>query len=367
MTNYHWQLMPVSVDTPELEAWSTLYMGRSNTPLLHPDFLGTALEVFGKRSTRLGVCTRAGEVIAVCVVDAIDANRITTFQPSQAPIGFWLQRKEESMEDLLRSLARAQAPWVISLAVTQQDPALLAPPDARGGMLLTDYIDTARISIGSDWETYWKGRGSNLRHNVKRANARVANAGKTLEMRLISDPSAMAEAVKTYGLIESRSWKASEGTAVTPGSDQETFYTRLLEAFARRGRGRCYQLLIDSTVVATDLCVCGDDEIVILKTTYDADYRDYSPAFLMRELAFKRLHSEPWCRRIEFYGRVMDWHRRWTDEIRRMYHVTWFRYPGVLTLWQTLKRINRAPRAPAGGSPDLNGNPKDPGIRAAVA
>jgi hypothetical protein len=25
--------------------------------------------------------------------------------------------------------------------------------------------------------------------------------------------------------------------------------------------------------------------------------------------------------RIEFYGRLMDWHLRWTDEVRTLYHV----------------------------------------------
>lgn len=353
MTTHHWRFTPVSADTDKLGEWSELYRQQSSTPLLHPDFLRTALEVFGRRSTRIGVCVRAGDVVAACVVDSVDALRLTTFQPSQAPIGFWLQSRGESMVDLLGSLSREQAPWVVSMAVTQQDPELLARPEACSSLLLTDYIDTARISIVSDWESYWKARGSNLRHNIKRGNAKLATAGKSVELRLIVDPSAMSDAVATYGRIESLSWKASEGTAVTPDNDQGRFYAALLERFARRGRARCYQLLIDGQVAATDLCVCGDDEIVILKTTYDANYKDYSPAFLMRELAFKRLYAEGWCRRIEFYGRVMDWHLRWTDEVRRMYHVTWFRYPGALALRRALRRFNRTPRELAAENPAL--------------
>lgn len=358
MARYLWQLTPIAADSPQLDAWSLIYREQGRTPLLHPDFLRAALEVFGKRTTRLGICTRAGEIVAVCVIDLVDALRITTFQPSQAPIGFWLQRGDAPMDELLRSLARAQAPWVVSLAITQQDPALLARPAACSGLLLTDYIDTARISIEDDWDTYWKARGSNLRHNIKRANAKLANAGKRVELRLITEPSAMADAVATYGKIESHSWKASEGTAVAPDNDQGRFYTNLLERFAQRGRARCYQLLIDGKVAATDLCVCGDAEIVILKTTYDAEYKDYSPAFLMRELAFARLFSESWCRRIEFYGRVMDWHLRWTDEVRRMYHVTWFRFVGALTLWQAVKRLNRPARQDDLGDPQLSRSSK---------
>lgn len=344
MATYRWQLTAIAADSPQLDVWSTLYCEWSTTPLLHPDFLRAALGVFGKRSTRLGICTRADEVVAACVIDSVDALRITTFQPSQAPIGFWLQRDDAPMDDLLRSLARAQVPWVVSLAVTQQDPALLTRPAAGSRLILTDYIDTARISIDTDWDSYWKTRGSNLRHSIKRAKAKLASAGKSVELRLITEPSAMAEAVAIYGKIESRSWKAGEGTAVTPDNDQGRFYANLLERFARRGQARCYQLLIDGQVAATDLCVCGEAEIVILKTTYDTEYKEFSPAFLMRELAFRQLFFEGWCRRIEFYGRVMDWHLRWTEDVRRMYHVTWFRCASALTLWQGTKRLNRSAR-----------------------
>ena len=40
-------------------------------------------------------------------------------------------------------------------------------------------------------------------------------------------------------------------------------------------------------------------------------------------------------RRVEFFGRLMDWHRRWTGEQRSLYHLTTFR-------WRWLARL-RAP------------------------
>lgn len=339
MASHRWELLPVTAASAELELWERMYQAHGRTPLLHPDFLRSALEIFDAGQATLCLCRKAGDLVALCVTAKVDGMRTTTFQPSQAPIGFWLQRPEEPIGDLLRTLSQAQTPWTLSLAVTQQDPDLLARPSPQGGLQVTDYIDTARITIDGDWDAYWKARGSNLRHNIKRACAKVANAGKTATLRLVTDPAGIAEAVSIYGRIESRSWKASGGTAITPDNDQGRFYARLLERFARRGKARCYQLVIDDEVAATDLCVCGDEEIVILKTTYDADYKDFSPAFLMREMAFKRLYSEGWCRRIEFYGRVMDWHLRWTEEIRRMYHVTWFRYAGALMLWRAIKRM----------------------------
>lgn len=340
MTTYRWRLTLVSAESPELEDWSAFYREEGGTPLLHPDFLRASLAAFGGRGMRLGICSRRGEIVAACILESVDTTRITTFQPSQAPIGFWLQRDELPMEDLLRSLSASLPPWILSTAVTQQDPELLARPESRGRLNVSDYIDTARISIDSDWDAYWSARGSNLRHNIKRANAKLASAGKIPELRIITEPSEMPSAVAIYGDIESRSWKAAGGTAIEVGNKQARFYADLLTRFAARGRARCYQLLIGGRTAAIDLCVCGHDEIVILKTTYDGEFKDFSPAFVMRELAFRRLFAEPWCRRIEFYGRVMDWHLRWTDEVRRMYHVTSFRYAGVGVFWQAIKRMN---------------------------
>lgn len=47
----------------------------------------------------------------------------------------------------------------------------------------------------------------------------------------------------------------------------------------------------------------------------------------MRQEAFRKLFEEGQIRRIEFYGRVMDWHTRWSDDVRTMYHVNYYRWP----------------------------------------
>lgn len=336
-SSYEWQAIPPDADL--LSDWAQLYDACATTPLLHPDFLAAALEVFGDETVRLLACRRDGELIAAAATHTIDRFRQETFQPSQAPIGFWLQRREVDTEPLLPSLVRALPGLTASLAITQQDPDLLPRPPLSQRLHTSDYIDTARITIGCEWESYWRERGSNLRHNIKRSRSKLANANRSIELRVVQDASSMAEAVDTYAQIESKSWKAEEGTAVSPGNRQALFYTALLTRFAQRGRARCYQLLIDGKVATTDLCILGRDEIVILKTTYDEDFKPYSPASLMREMAFSQLFTEGWCRRIEFYGRVMQWHLHWTDEVRRMYHISYFRHGLIQKAWQAAKQV----------------------------
>lgn len=334
----HWQAKPIDLRSPDIEDWAKLHRECDASPLLHPDFLSAALREYGGRDTRMWTCREGGRLLAAAVLRTDGPLRIGTFQPSQAPIGFWLQRHDVPTSDLVTSLAARQPPWRLALSITQQDPALLDRPADTKLLRTSDYIDTARITIATDWPSYWQARGSNLRQNIRKARNRLEKAGKRFELRTLMAADEMANAVHTYGDIESSTWKASEGTAVSPDSDQGRFYTDLLTRFAQRDCARCYQLLIDDQVAATDLCILGREEIVILKTTFDEAHKDFSPAFLMREIAFSRLFSEGRCRRIEFYGRVMDWHKRWSDESREMYHVTMYRNRRLPKLLLRLRR-----------------------------
>lgn len=314
--------------------WHELHARLGASPLLHADFLSTALSVFAAGDLTLFQCTSGGEVVCLAVLHPVGVGKWATFQPSQAPIGFWLQSPDHSLVALLESL-HASMPMIVAIvSLTQQDPDLLPRPPDDSRFATLDYIDTARIVIKGDWSDYWAQRGSNLRHNLKRARSKLDSAARSCALRMIVDPSELRAAVATYGRIESGSWKASEGTAVSPDNDQGKFYAMLLERFAERERAFCYQFLVDGEVAATDLCIAGRDEIVILKTTYDDRFKDYSPAFLMRELAFQRIFEERSFARIEFYGRVMQWHLRWTDDVRRMYHANHYRFAMLKRLAQ---------------------------------
>ncbi|MCP5368587.1 MAG: GNAT family N-acetyltransferase, partial [Hyphomicrobiales bacterium] len=40
---------------------------------------------------------------------------------------------------------------------------------------------------------------------------------------------------------------------------------------------------------------------------------------------------------IEFYGPVKDWHTKWTDETRTMYHANYYRHGALKALHQRNK------------------------------
>jgi hypothetical protein len=148
-------------------------------------------------------------------------------------------------------------------------------------------------------------------------------------MRVIRDAAEMAGALARYGALESTGWKASEGTAIHPDNAQGRFYRCLLETAAASGEAAVYEYLFDDRTVAMNLCLQRAGVLVVLKTTYDESFKSLSPAFLLREEELQTLFGEHRVRRIEYYGRLMDWHTKLTENKRMLYHQTRYRWPWV--------------------------------------
>ena len=50
----------------------------------------------------------------------------------------------------------------------------------------------------------------------------------------------------------------------------------------------------------------------------------------MRQEAFKQLFDDGELKRIEFYGKAMEWHKSLSDELRTMYHINKYRWASLL-------------------------------------
>jgi CelD/BcsL family acetyltransferase involved in cellulose biosynthesis len=216
--------------------------------------------------------------------------------------------------------------------ISQQDPDLLNRPVTSRHLSTKDYIETARITVADSFDSYWAARGKNLRQNMKRQRSRLIRDHVTSRLVVLTRPDDIAAAVDNFGLLESRGWKAGTGTAVHPDNAQGRFYRKIMVGFAARGEACVAQYFFGERLVACDLCVNRNGVFIVLKTTYDESEKDTSPAMLMRQELFQQLFAASTWRRIEFYGRVMEWHRRWSDEVRVMYHTTYYRWPWLAAL-----------------------------------
>lgn len=338
-----WTAIPATRFAQEAPRWHTLHRRCGGHALLAADLVAPLLAHFGTGRELLAWCEHGGRTVAMALVAPAGRGSWTTFQPAQAPMALWLQEPHAALEPLCHALLRALPGFPLVFAITQLDPAYVPRPAATPGLATLDYIDTARVTLDGTFEDYWDRRGKNLRVNLKKQRARLGKEGIATRLEVVRDPQAVARAVADYGRLESTGWKAGCGTAVHAGNAQGRYYRDMLEASCRRGAGSICRYLFDDRVVAMDLCVEDADSLVVLKTAYDESVAGgLSPTLLMREEACRRLFDEGRVRRLEFYGRVMEWHLRWTDEVRTMYHVNCYRWPGLRRLHTLLESRARS-------------------------
>jgi CelD/BcsL family acetyltransferase involved in cellulose biosynthesis len=336
-----WTLLRATEFGANAARWQALNAATAASPLLERDFVEPLLTEFGTGKELLASYECDGELLAMAILTPRGRGTWETFQPSQAPIGLWISRPALQLDALLDELISTLPGFPLVLAVTQSDPAL-APRPLNGGALQTlDYVDTSKITLLGSFEDYWNSRGKNLRANMKKQRAKLLKEGIATRMQSSRAPEDMAQAIADYGRLESAGWKAQGGTAIHPDNAQGRFYRTMLKGFCQRGAATVNRYWFDDKLVAMNLCIEGDGCMIILKTTYDESVSSqFSPAFLMLEETCQQLHAERKFNRLEFYGKVMEWHRRWTDEVRTLYHVNRYRWPVLVALHTMIK--NRA-------------------------
>lgn len=335
-----WRIYPVGAFASHAAAWDALNAGGLKSPLLSSSFVASSLNAFQSGKEKLAVLGDPAQPDAMCIMSSTNGISWATFQPSQAPIGFWLMRPGLDVETALNCLLKALPGFPLVAAITQQDPLLLPRPANSRRMLSFDYIATMHIELNTDYGSYWQSRGKNLRQNMRTVRNRLEKNGYTFQLHCITDAEQVAEAVAQFARMESSGWKGEQGTAVSFDSGQGQFYVDLLQRYCRHGAACIYYLSFNETVVAMDLCLQQDGTVIILKTTYDEAFSEYSPAMMLHQKLLRLLLQSVDFHRLEFYGKARDWQLRLTDQSRAMYHVNVYRWSWLRQMMQ--KRIGAA-------------------------
>lgn len=322
--------------------WDALNRKCGNIPFFETGFLLALIKEFPAFDLHLAIaCDSAGEWIAATLIQPQGRGQWTTYQPSQLPLGAWLQAPTQGGDELARALLHKVPTFALRLGLTQLDPWICRRPAAGTRTSSIDYITTAWVNVNGTFGDYWEGRGKNLRTNLRKQRSKLQADGIAIQFERITNPQMVDAAIVEYGQLEAVGWKASNGTAVHSDNAQGRFYQAMLRHFCSLGRGEIWRLRFNEKIVAMDLCISAGNTLVILKTAFDSSYQTISPAFLLKQEAFQKLFDEGYVRRIEFYGRQMDWHTRWTTESRVLYHANFDRWAWVGKLQRVLNRLTK--------------------------
>ena len=342
MAGLTWTLAPLDTWDGERRHWQSLHRESGASALFDTDFITPFLAAAAVPGTLIARASRDGRTLAMAVLARQQRGSWATLQPPQLPLGLWLQAPEADQGTLVRSLLPRLPGHALLLGLTQRDPLLERRPPDGPRVRSSDYIRTAAVPLAGTFDEYWAGRGKNLRTNLKKQRARLRQDAIPTRLEQLRHPDQVGDAIRDYARLESTGWKGAEGTAVAPGNAQALGYTGMLEAFCARGAARIYRFYLGEQLAAMDLCIEDGDQLVVLKTSYDESLAGHlSPALLMREEIMQGLFSEGRFGRVEFYGKVMDWHLRWTDQLRTLYHVNYYRWPGLGALHQWAHQARR--------------------------
>jgi hypothetical protein len=332
------------------DRWDKLNAAQGDHVLLDTDFVEPLIRHFAPRDVLLAIADDEPPVGLGLVVKT-GTGFWQTFQPSQAPLGLVVLQGDCDAEAAVRGLMRSLPGHCLGLAILCQDPdaTRFVHSGTAPQIEVLDYITTARLPVAGTFDDYWRARSRNLTHNLARQRRRLAERGGLLELVIERRAEDVAHAIAEYGRLEGSSWKAAAGTAITADTVQGRFYTDVLERFCRRGDGVIFRLLMDGRTIASTLCVERGGTLVMLKTAYDKDVEG-SPGLLIQQDLLSQVFSAGRTQVIEYYGRVMDWHTKFTTDVRQMFHVNYYRHPWVSRGRQHLKAAVSALRGamPAG-------------------
>jgi hypothetical protein len=323
--------------------WDCINRERGNHILLDSHFMESLLRHFGSEKMLLAVRENATN-LGLALIERGKAGFWQTFQPGQAPLGaILLGGNGHDPSRLMGELIRSLPGYALGFSVTQQDPDVTCFRNLNGSAAVEtlDYIQIPRLTISGKYEDYWKQRSKNLTHNLSRQRRRLKEQGNVLELLTDRNADSVAGAIQEYGLLESTGWKGEEGSAVAADNVQGRFYREMLEDFCGRGEAVIYRLRLNGKTVASDLCLERDKTLFILKTAYDEGVQGLSLGLLLHQEIFQSVFEEEKLGVIEFYGRLRDWHTKWTSETRTMYHINFYRAGWVIKARGFFKKIPR--------------------------
>jgi CelD/BcsL family acetyltransferase involved in cellulose biosynthesis len=313
-------------------------------PLLTTAFIDGLLHHFGDGSEHLCVYRRDGAIEAMCVLKPRNRLVWDSFLPSQAQVAPTLVADSELLASLLASLPGMP----IQLDLLCNDPAVgavLAGVARRRHVL--NHALTMKVDLAGSFAGYWSSRSKQLQTNIKKRDKRLLEDGIEQRRVHIGEPALIVAAVDRYAALEGAGWKGRNGTAVGSSPAQLQFYRDLMLQAAAGGHAFVSELWFGDTLAASRLILRRNGMLVILKTSYDERFSDYSPGRLLLRDVIEHAFAAGAGGAIEFYTDADQNQLEWATAQRWIQHRTLYRWDVAEALAVSLRAWRSDPQTPA--------------------
>lgn len=322
-----WSFLPGTEFPGISEKWQTLANHSIQSPLLSADFVDVSLRHFGRGDELICIAETQAGPVAATILHRKNGLVWETFQPSQMPLGLWLQLPQLNFSAVMQSLLRDLPLPGMMLGATHLDPQFFPKPPPEA-LFTFESITTGEIDLPETAADYLKSLPpkplNRLIRRLKRAEREMGPVTLTTQ----TAPDDADEFVNLYASIESRSWKGEEGTSLRPNDKQSRFYADLMRRFAATGHARMFTLNIGERQVAAQIAIADNDVLYLLKTTYDPELRSLGPGVMLHYYITLHGYEQPTrIRRIEYYGPLNESQHMWITGSRGIYHANAYRAP----------------------------------------
>ena len=305
-------------------------------PMLSAAFVNALLLEFGDGRQCLCMLGAADDPRALCILEPHDPGVWRSFLPSQTQLAPTLIGSGADADTLFQAL-----PW------TARAIEFLCH-DHRHGDLQTGgvlprtamhHAVTMDVLLSGGMDTYWRGRSSSLRQNLRRYALRAEKDHLGLHLRVLQAPADVAPALERYAQLEGQGWKGAEGTALASTPAQHRFYQTVMQHFAQAGQAWIFELWAGSNLAGSRMAILQHETLVMLKTTHDEDLRSIAPGRLLLQQALTQLFDALPGVTVEFCSSIDANQAAWADRQRTIQHITQYRSRAVQMTFDLVKQV----------------------------
>lgn len=325
ISNQYWQVHAFNpADKEFISDWENLSnLYHSNNQLLGVEFITELLHHFDHYTLYLAKAFEAGKLQCLMLLQKRKNFIWELYKPSQAQVAlllinpFFLPNLDTLVASMPANTAR--------IDFHSLDPIEhLSLINVLKNEQLALYATNMRIQIGENFDQYWQARSKNLRKNMSRYENRLVRDNITLKFCETTCPEQVLAAVDRYGMLESQGWKGNKGTALHPSNNQGQFYRAFLHRLAIQKKAIIYEFYIQDRLVASRLCCIKQDMLIILKTTYDENFKNYALGRLLLKRILSSLFSRKLVKIVDFYTNASPEQLEWSTEQRSMYDASMY-------------------------------------------
>lgn len=319
-----WQLCSLNQYPGEVwHDWDQLNSAWHNdNPMLSSQFI-SLLSKYTSSQLYVAFAAENEEKLCMLLLERIRFGIWQVFKPSQATLAAILLRPNLKLEfqplvDLLPGFAG------------RLDYVSLDPLEHGGfisGQIAAELAAKAknmRINVADNFELYWEQRPKKLKANIKRYENRLSQEQGSISVNFLTDEEDVKQATDRYGMLEARSWKGKNGTALHPANYQGQFYREFLSLQARNNAALVIEMYLADRLIASRLCCYKNGVLVALKTTYDESLKRYAVGRILLKHLITWSFEQPQLMTIDFYTNASPEQLEWSTEQRPMYDASMY-------------------------------------------